>query len=108
MRERDVSDDFEAFWRAYPRRVGKGAARREWHKQRPTPVIVHKMHQALAWQCQQEQWTRDGGAFIPHPRTWLHQERWDDEPMTVQAATPVDGASAWVERMRVKLTGGAL
>ena len=23
---------------------------------------------------------RDNGQFIPHPATWLNQERWDDEP----------------------------
>ena len=26
-----------------------------------------------------EQWTKDGGSFIPHPATWLNQRRWEDE-----------------------------
>ena len=25
------------------------------------------------------QWQKDGGQFIPHPATWLNQERWEDE-----------------------------
>ena len=29
------------------------------------------------------QWLKDGGAFIPHPKTWLHQGRWQDEPAQV-------------------------
>lgn len=87
-----MSDDaFETFWKAYPRKVGKGAARRVWQRLRPTPALVHKMLQAVAWQRTQDQWTRDGGAYIPHPSTWLHQERWDDEPMEMlqaRAMTP--------------------
>jgi hypothetical protein len=26
-----------------------------------------------------EQWSKDGGIFIPYPATWLNQERWNDE-----------------------------
>ena len=25
-----------------------------------------------------EQWQKDKGRFIPHPATWLNQERWQD------------------------------
>jgi hypothetical protein len=25
------------------------------------------------------QWTKDGGAFIPHPTTWLNQRRWEED-----------------------------
>jgi len=24
------------------------------------------------------QWLKDDGQFIPHPTTWLNQERWND------------------------------
>ena len=34
---------------------------------------------AIGRQKQSDQWTRDGEAFIPHPSTWLNQERWTDE-----------------------------
>ena len=72
-------DDFENFWRAYPRRTGKGVARKAFVKaiQKTTITI---MLTALNWQRQQSQWLKDGGTFIPHPATWLNQERWDDEP----------------------------
>jgi len=68
---------FEAFWASYPRKVGKQAAARNWKRLRPSLDLVLK---ALAWQVKSEQWTRDGGAFIPHPATWLSQGRWEDEP----------------------------
>lgn len=67
-----MHDGFEAFWRSYPRRVGKLAALREWQKLNPPlPDVLT----ALAWQ--RETW--DDPQYIPHPRTWLHQGRWMDE-----------------------------
>ncbi|MDH5244831.1 MAG: hypothetical protein OEW98_00145 [Betaproteobacteria bacterium] len=74
-------DDFEAFWRAYPRRVGKGEARKVWTRLQPTAETLAAMLAAIAWQRQTDQWRRDGGQFIPHPSTWLRQERWMDEPV---------------------------
>lgn len=68
--------DFEAFWKAYPRRVGKGAALKAWKSQKPelTEVLA-----ALQWQRKQDAWTKDGGQYIPHPATWLNAQRWFDE-----------------------------
>ena len=28
------------------------------------------------------QWQKDGGQFIPHPKTWLREGRWKDEGVT--------------------------
>ena len=30
-----------------------------------------------------EEWQKDGGQFIPHPRTWLNHGRWKDEGVTI-------------------------
>ena len=32
--------------------------------------------------------TWDDAQFIPHPATWLNQERWDDEPDQVAIPPP--------------------
>lgn len=74
---------FEMFWMAYPRKVGKFAARREWDRIKPDAEMVAAMLATLEWQCQE--W--DDPKFIPHPRTWLHQGRWEDEPVEIQART---------------------
>jgi hypothetical protein len=71
------SPDFEEFWKHYPRRIGKGAAYRSWKAHRPPLDLCLK---ALEWQRISGQWTRDGGQYIPHPATWINQERWLDEP----------------------------
>lgn len=65
--------DFEAFWKAYPRKTGKGAARASFAKavkKTSVPVIL----QAIA-----NQQFDHRERFIPYPTTWLNQERWLDE-----------------------------
>lgn len=67
---------FDKFWAAYPRKVGKEAARKAFLKAR---VPVETLLDAIEQQKRSAQWTRDNGQFIPHPATWLNQGRWEDE-----------------------------
>jgi len=76
-------DGFLVFWEAYPRKTGKGAARRAWLKIRLVPDLVQRILAAVEAQKALEQWRQEGGKFIPHPATWLNQERWEDQPPEV-------------------------
>ena len=70
---------FDSFWAAYPRKTGKGAARKAWVKMEcevDANAVIAAVHRNTA---KNEQWLKDGGQFIPHPVTWLNQERWLDE-----------------------------
>ena len=67
---------FERFWAVYPRKVGKDAAMRVWLKHAPDEALTVTMITAI--QAQMPGW--DDPKFIPHPGTWLHQGRWQDEP----------------------------
>lgn len=67
---------FDAFWSAYPRKVGKGAAMVSWKKFKPP---IDAVLAALAWQVGTEQWQKNGGQYIPNPATYLNQRRWEDE-----------------------------
>lgn len=69
-------DAFETFWKAYPRKVGKDAARRAFAK---VKVPVETLVAAVEAQKASTQWTKDNGQFIPNPATWLNQGRWQDE-----------------------------
>lgn len=71
--------EFEAFWQAYPRKVGKDAAFRVWKRKRHELPPPAELAAILARQCHCEQWQRDGGQYIPHPATWLNGGRWQDE-----------------------------
>ena len=70
-------DGFERFWAAYPKKVGKQAAKKAWSKVNKdlTEVIL----QAVEYQTASKQGQEDGGRYIPNPTTWLNQGRWDDE-----------------------------
>ena len=70
---------FETFWKAYPRKTAKGAARKVFSRMKVTDELLALMLEALEAQKQSLQWRRDGGQYIPHPATWLNQTRWEDE-----------------------------
>lgn len=80
----DYSDDFETFWKAYPRRVGKGAAFRAWKNQRRHRPAIDEILNALQIQSRCEQWQTE--SLIPHPSTWINRHGWLDE-MTEAKAT---------------------
>ena len=73
-----VEDYFDTFWREYPRKTGKGMARKSFAKAL-TKTSFQNIMDALTRVKESEQWQKDGGQFIPYPATWLNQERWDDE-----------------------------
>lgn len=68
--------DFELFWNAYPRKVGKQKALKAFRK---VKVPVEILLNAIAEQKQSAQWKKNDGEFIPHPTTWLNEGRWEDE-----------------------------
>ena len=93
--------EFERFWKAYPRKVGKDAAQRAFDKRRPTAALVDDMVAAIERQCRSDAWTKDGGQFIPHPTTWLNQGRWNDEAPVIHIPTPLDrGPDPELERIK--------
>ena len=95
------TEDFKAFWTAYPRKTGKGAAWAAWQK--TTPVLGTALS-ALFWQVRSKDWTKDGGAFIPLPATYLNQRRWEDEPQRalprIQPAPEREQLPAWMNEPR--------
>lgn len=70
---------FDTFWSAYPRKTSKKTAMRSWARINPNEQLRAKIMAAVAEHSKSEQWQKDEGRFIPHPATWLNQERWEDE-----------------------------
>lgn len=70
---------FDRFWSAYPKKVGKGRAVKVFAKVNPDAALVEAMVVAVDRHKQSEQWCKDSGQFVPHPATWLNDERWLDE-----------------------------
>ena len=74
---------FAEWWALYPRKVGKIAARKKYAMVlRDELATVDELEAGLAryvryWGAMAHQ--RPGWDYIPHPSTWLHQGRWEDE-----------------------------
>lgn len=70
---------FERFWSVYPRHVAKQNARKEFDKANVDETLLQTMLTAIEKSKRSEQWTKDNGQYIPHPSTWIHQKRWEDD-----------------------------
>ena len=71
-------DNFEAFWKAYPRKTNKGFARTVFAKINPDRELFAKIMAAV--EKHKAKW--EDPKFIPHPSTWLNGERWEDQDDT--------------------------
>jgi hypothetical protein len=76
--------EFDRFWSAYPKKVGKISAKKAFEHVIKT-VPLESLLTAIERQKCGSQWSRDGGQYIPNPTTWLNQGRWEDE---IQPITP--------------------
>jgi hypothetical protein len=71
-------EEFEEFWKHYPRKVAKADARKAWLQTKDVRPDITTVINAVTAACKTEQWMKSGGSFIPYPATWLRGERWDD------------------------------
>ena len=94
-----LRERFERFWAVYPRKVGKDAAWRRWEQLKPDETFTDTAIATVQSQTRSVQWQKEGGQFIPHPATWLHQGRYLDEP-DIPALTPADDLRSWCQHSR--------
>ena len=74
-----IDERFEQFWIVYPRKIGKGAARKAFEKIKPNDELLKRIVVAVVAQSKSTAWTDEGGRYIPSPSRWLNEERWGDE-----------------------------
>jgi len=96
----ELPEAFLAWYSCYPRKVGRPAALKAWNRAMkvatPEEVVDGLIRHLPAFLAQKE---RGETQFIPHPATWLNQERWNDDPPPVPSrlarhVAPVDGLPA--------------
>jgi len=77
MNRHEPSDTFDVLWKAYPKKVAKGAARRAFDRlmQQPDPPTIDALLQAVTRYASN---IRDL-QYCAHLSTWLNAERWLDE-----------------------------
>lgn len=81
--------EFDRFWSAYPRRAGKGDARKAWAKaiRKATPATIVEAAERYAADP-----NLPPATYVPHPATWLNREGWTDEPLPPRNGTPTRSA----------------
>lgn len=95
----DDDPSFAAFWQSFPRRTAKGRARTAWARavdKYPAEQIVAA---AAAFAADRN---LPPPQFVPHPATWLNDERWHDGPLPPRSENgnghgPVDTSYLVVE-----------
>lgn len=88
-----TSEQFDIFWRAYPRKVGKFLAAKVWLKLKDEEGLLDKIIRSVQIQKQSDGWQKEGGIFIPHPSTWLNQRRWEDEVLPGRNVARIEAQS---------------
>jgi hypothetical protein len=83
--ETEIEQAFESFWSAYPSKVAKPTALKEFKA-----VKAHKHMVSILENIDRRKsgdgWQKDGGKWIPNPAKYLKERRWEDEIQVQQPA----------------------
>ena len=69
---------FEEFWKAYPKKVNKKNALREFKKKKDIEALMPTILADLEYKKRSKQWNEDNGQYIPYPERYIKNERWND------------------------------
>lgn len=82
-RQDNAAEGFQEFWAAWPRgprKVAKQQCLNKWARlgcsEISARIIAH-----VEQMKRSNDWTKEGGAFIPAPMVYLNQSRWEGEPI---------------------------
>ncbi len=102
-----IPDRFEEWWRSYPRKVGKPKALAAWGRKIKTNDLQTVIEGTRLW-VEYYSAEKTEPQFIPHPTTFLNEERFRDTP----PARKTVARDAIVERtgqtMNMRMVGGKL
>lgn len=92
------SQEFQEFWKAYPKKKSKDEAWRAWKSRRDRPPLM-EIVASIERQKLTDDWIKDNGRFIPHPATWLRGGDWKDDDQPLTANGRMDWATATSEQI---------
>lgn len=75
-------NEFDRFWKSYPRKVGKQRCMRWFKLKKPGNVdgMIHTIEAFL----NSGEWSDP--QYVPHPFTWLNRGGWDDETSKIKSS----------------------
>ena len=74
----ELDEMFNQFWASYPKKVDKKGCEKKFKKIKNLKAIFPDIMSALENQKNSKQWNEKNGEYIPHPSTWINQERWNN------------------------------
>jgi hypothetical protein len=101
----DTDADFDAFYTRYPRKVGKPAAKRAYRTARKKADAETIAAGLSAWMPYWQ--AKNDMELVPHPSTWLNQERWNDIPPPIAVKNLSAAQSVAEKKQRLFGTGGS-
>lgn len=75
----DYTVEFDQFWKVYPRKEKKSEALKAFQKISPDQDLLDRIISDVQARAQTHDWTKENGKYVPHPTTYLNQQRWEDE-----------------------------
>lgn len=95
--DKEETNEFERFWAAYPRKVGKFAAEKAFRKARKDTPLSAIMAGLVAYRVEKPAY-----ADWCHPATFLRQGRWLDEydapHVEKKGASDIGMMRAWAKK----------
>ena len=79
VKKEQWKEQFEKFYKTYPRKVKKQKVKEWFEKNKPSSELFSSMMSSLEQFRGSTDWLADNGRYIPYPSTWLNQKRWEDE-----------------------------
>jgi hypothetical protein len=95
--ELPLDQAFETWWRQYPRKVDKGAARRAFRRVLMKNVATFDELMAGVMRYAMER-TGEDPIYTKHAATWLNAESWSNEPL-VRPPKPLSTADSMIAGM---------
>lgn len=105
----DPLEGFEQFWKLYPKKNSRKDAAKAWAKLKLNDELHQTVITALGSHCISEDWTKEGGRYIPNAATWLNGERWHDvlKPAGANSNSPFHGLPNHTQEMYPEVQSGA-
>lgn len=87
-------EEFEKWWKLYPRREHRIAAIKAWKKLQPSPLTIQKMtadldrYRGVAWE------------HVPHPASYINGHRWEDERPAASNVIPLKPTGTALQQLK--------
>ena len=89
---------FDLFWKVYPLKVGKAAAKKAWDK----AITQEDRDNIIAGAAKYAQDPNRHPSYTAHPSTWLNAGRWADDPLPTRELSPDEKRALEASEARLK------